>query len=87
MQGSPPAVFVVPWSIQSFRMPTHTPSNNRAMGVALALSGRNLKGQHNNQPSVGIIGESDSGEVACRGWSTWGNTVPSFGMSNEATQK
>ncbi len=79
-------VLAAPQLVPSFGMPMHTPSNNRVMGVALALSGRNLKGQHNNQPRVSIIGESHSGEVARGGWSAWGNAVPSFGTSNGATQ-
>ena len=82
-----PAVLAVPRLVTSFGIPTHTSSRNRAMGMALALSGQNLKGRHNNQPSVGISGGKDFGEVACRGWSAWGNTVPSFGTSNGATQK
>jgi hypothetical protein len=65
----------------------HTPSKNRVMGLALALSGQNLKGKYNNQPSVGISGGRESGEVARRGLGAWGNTVPSFGMSNGAMQK
>ena len=56
------------------------------MGVALALSGQNLKGKRNNQPSVGISGGRESGEVARGGWSAWGNAVPLFGMSNGAMQ-
>jgi hypothetical protein len=69
-----------------FETPTQTPSKNRAMGVALALSGQNIKGKHNNQPSVSIVGGRESGEVAHRGWSAWGNTVLLFGTSNGATQ-
>ena len=65
----------------------HTPSKNRAMGVALTLSGQNLIGRHNNHPSVSISGERESGEVAHGGWREWGNAVPLFGTSNGATQK
>ena len=78
-------VLVAPWLVPLFGMPTHTPSKNRAMGVALALSGLNLKGRHNIQASVGLSSGRDSWEVARGGWSTWGNTTPSFGMSNGET--
>ena len=71
----------------SFGMPSHTPSKNRARDVTFALSGQNLKGRHNNQPSVGISGGREYGEVARGGRITWGNTVPLFGTSNGATQK
>ncbi len=40
------------------------PIKNRVTGMALALSSQNLTGKHNNQPSVGIGGGSESGEVA-----------------------
>ena len=55
--------------------------------MALALSGRNLKGKHNNQPSVGTSDGRESGVVACGGWSAGGNTIPLFGMLNGAMQK
>ena len=81
------AFLAVPRSVPLRGVPTHTPSKNRAMGLALALSGQNLKGKHINQPSVGVSGGMDSEEVAHRGWIPWGNTVPSSGTSNGATQK
>ncbi len=78
---------MVPRPVLLFGMLTHTPSKNGGMGVALALSGQNLKGKHNNQPSFGIRGVRESGEVVHGGWSAWGNAVLLFEMSNEATQK
>ena len=57
------------------------------MGMALALSSQNLTEKHNNQPSVGIGGGSEPGEVARGGWSPWGNAVSLFGASNGAMQK
>ncbi len=67
---------VVPWSVPSFGVPMHIPSKNRAMCMALALSSRNLKGWHNNQPEVSVSSNLDVEEVAGGGWSEWGNTVP-----------
>jgi hypothetical protein len=57
------------------------------MGVALALSGQNLKGKHNNQPLISVRGNLDVEEVACGGWSMCGNAVPLFWTSNGPTQK
>jgi hypothetical protein len=45
----------------------------------LALSGRNLKGRHNNQPKDGVPGKRDIGEVAQGGWSLWGGIASLFG--------
>jgi hypothetical protein len=44
------------------------PIKNRVMGMVMTLSGRNIKGKHNNQPIVSICGEKESGEVARGGW-------------------
>ncbi len=58
------AYLAVPWSVPLFGAPAHTSWKNRVMGLALALSGRNLNWRHNKQPSVGISSGSDSEEVA-----------------------
>ena len=43
--------------------------------MALALSGQHLKGKYNNQPSVGISGGRESGEVAHGGGGAYGETL------------
>jgi hypothetical protein len=51
----------------SFAVLTHTPLKNRAMGVALALGGRQSMKIPNNQLIVESSGRIDFGKKA-RGW-------------------
>jgi hypothetical protein len=53
--------------VPSFGALTHTPSKNRAMGVALALGGRRSMKIPNNQLIVEGSGQIDIGKETC-GW-------------------
>ena len=55
---------MAPRSVPSFGAPTHTPSKNRAMGVALALGGRQSMKIPNNQLVVEGSGQIDVGNEA-----------------------
>jgi len=70
------------WLVYLFGVPKRDASKNREMGGALDLGGCHLMMAYNNQPR---IGRSDKGDVRAeaRGReSAWGDTVPSFGVSN-----
>ncbi len=45
---------------------------NREMGGPLALDGRRLMGEHNNQPKVVVDGEGGVGEETRPGRNVWG---------------
>jgi hypothetical protein len=62
-----------------FEVLIHTSSKNRAMVVALALSGCRFMIQHHNQPNSWRSGKGDA-RVEARGvGSAWGDAIPSFG--------
>ena len=55
---------------------------NREMGRALDLGGHRLMMAYNNQPRIGGSDHGDVRAEACGRESAWGDTVPSFGVSN-----
>ncbi len=70
-----------------FEVLTHTSSKNRAMGMALALGGCHFMIQHHNQPNSWRSGKRDA-RVEARGvGSALGDAIPSFGQSNQSTEK
>jgi hypothetical protein len=77
----------VPLFVPLFGVPTQAPSKNREEGRALALGGRQSIKIPNNQLIVGGSGRGDVRAVARGGVSTWGDTIPLFGVANETTHK
>jgi hypothetical protein len=70
------------WLVCLFGAPKRDASKNREMGGALDLGGHRLMMAYNNQPRIGGSNNGDV-RVQVRGWeSTWGDTVPSFGVLN-----
>jgi hypothetical protein len=52
------------------------------MGGPLALDGRRLMGDHNNQPEVGINGGGGIGEETGPGQNVWESVVSLFQAAN-----
>ena len=57
------------------------------MGRPLALDGRRLNGEHNNQPKVGVNGGWGVGEEAQPGRNVWGDVVSLFRAAIWMTKK
>jgi hypothetical protein len=75
------------WLICLFGVPKRDASKNREMDGALDLDGRRLMMAYNNQPRIGGRDNGDVRAEARGRESAWGDTVPSFGVSNWATKK
>jgi hypothetical protein len=60
---------------------------NSEMGGPLALDGRHLMGEHNNQPKGGIDGGRGIEEERRPGRNVWGGVVSSLGAANRRRRK
>jgi hypothetical protein len=60
---------------------------NSKMGGPLALDGRRLMGEHNNQPKVGIDSGRGIEEERQLGQNVWGGVVSSLGAANQRRKK